>query len=359
MGKKIVVGMSGGVDSSMTLAILQDQGWEPVGVALKFSGWENETNCNRENVCCTDESLKLAKEVCDKFGVEFHTYNVEEEFKKEVMDYFVEELKNNRTPNPCVRCNREMKFKNLFKWAEENGIEYIATGHYAKIIQNKETKLFELHKAKDQTKDQTYGLCLFPQKWLAKMQLPLGEFTKEEVYVKAEEKGFEIYRKKKQSQDLCFVSKKLVPEFIREKVGEQKGDIISECGEILGTHKGIHFFTRGQKKGLMLSKSYCVKETDAETNAVVVTEDRNKLNSKICYVKDINFVSSEKITEVTEIQAKVRYGPHIDKAKIYPEDKKGITKIEFEEEQFAIANGQFCVIYQGNNCLGGGMILSH
>jgi len=252
-----------------------------------------------------------------------------------------------------------MKFKNLFLWAKEHGISSVATGHYARIVKNEKTGLFELHKAKDQNKDQTYGICLFPQDWLAHMQLPLGDYTKEEVYEKAKEKGFDIYLKKKQSQDLCFVSKKLVPKFIEEHLGKAEGDIVTVSGEVLGKHHGIHFFTRGQKKGLGLSKSYRVKDIDPKTNQVIVTENIDDLYSTECTIKDINFVSGKKIIEPIEVEAKVRYGPHLDKATVYPEDEKGITKVVFEEPQFAIADGQFCVIYQGENCLGGGVIWSH
>lgn len=357
--KKIVVGMSGGVDSSMTVVLLKEQGWDVTGVALRFPAWEGEETPARENACCTDDSLELAKEVCDSLGIPFHIVDAQESFEKEVMGYFVDELKNNRTPNPCIRCNRYMKFANLFSWARTHGIDYVATGHYARIVKNDKTGLYEVHKAKDQTKDQTYGLCLFPQEWIAHIRLPLGNLTKDDVYRKVKHKGFVVYLKKKQSQDLCFVSKKQVPNYIKENLGEKPGDIIDEEGTVLGVHKGLHFYTRGQKKGLRLEKTYRVKDIDPEKNSVIVTTDAKQLYSKDCLVKDINLFSGKKIRHPLRVQAKVRYGPTLAAATVYPQDEEGFTQVVFEEPQFAITPGQFCVLYDGEVCLGGGTIWRH
>ena len=186
--KRIVVGVSGGVDSSMTLAILKDNGWDPIGVSLKLPYWKHDCNPYRENICCSEESLELAKKICEKLGVEHHIYDVQKDFETEVIAYFISDLKANKTPNPCIICNRHLKFIKLFKWAEKHGIEHVATGHYAKIQYNFGRKKFELLKAKDWSKDQTYGLCLFNQDMLRKLVLPLGEYTKEEVYKLAKKK---------------------------------------------------------------------------------------------------------------------------------------------------------------------------
>jgi tRNA-specific 2-thiouridylase len=168
--KKIVVGMSGGVDSSMSLVLLRKMGYEPVGVSLKLTHWKNENNKLKENVCCTAESFDIAAAVCKKLGFEYHIYDVSKTFQKEVIDYFISDLKIVRTPNPCVKCNRYLKFKKLLEFAKKHNINYVSTGHYAKIVNN--NGKYELHRAKDLKKDQTYGLCFLPQKWLKNIILP-------------------------------------------------------------------------------------------------------------------------------------------------------------------------------------------
>ena len=172
-GKKIVVGMSGGVDSSMALILLKKQGWEPVGLSLKYGIWQDKRNLIRENVCCSRESFEIARSICKKLGVSHYIFDVSKEFKKEVIDYFVLELKNNCTPNPCVVCNPKLKFKKIFQWARKNGIKYVATGHYAVTKKNSKTGEFELLKSKDKEKDQTYSLSFLPQKWLKYTIFPL------------------------------------------------------------------------------------------------------------------------------------------------------------------------------------------
>ncbi len=250
--KRIVVGMSGGVDSSITLVLLKKQGFNPVGVSLKLEVWKDKCNVLRENVCCTKESFDIAKKICKKLNVPYYVYDVKKEFKKEVMDYFLSDLKKNRTPNPCVVCNRYLKFKKLFEFAKKKGIKYVATGHYAQVRFNKKTKRYELLKAKDKTKDQSYGLSFLPQKWLKWIILPLGNYTKKKVFKIAKKEGFEFFLKRKQSQDLCFVSKRAIPKYIEKKIGVKPGKIVDTKGNVLGEHKGVHFYTIGQRRRLGL-----------------------------------------------------------------------------------------------------------
>jgi tRNA-uridine 2-sulfurtransferase len=354
-GRKIVVGMSGGVDSSMTLVLLKKQGWEPIGVSLKLAKWESNKNECKENACCTEESFRIAKDVCDKLNVPYHIYNVSKEFEKEVMDYFIDELKNYRTPNPCVICNRRLKFRYLFDWAHKHGIDYVATGHYARIEENKEG-IFELKSAKDALKDQTYGLSMFPQEWLKFVKTPLGDLTKDEVYALAKKEGFEIFQKLKQSQDLCFVSGKALDFFIEERLGLKKGDIVDIKGKKLGEHKGLHFYTIGQTKKLYLPAKYYVKKFDVTKNNLVVTDKIEEVKSQEAIeLYPYNFTIKEPTSPI-RITAKIRYGEFVKGVgTLYP-PKDGKVIVKFDEPKHAVTPGQFCVFYDGDICLGGGVI---
>jgi len=353
--KKIVVGMSGGVDSSMTLVLLKQQGWEPIGVSLKLAKWNSPKNTCKENACCTEESFRIAKDVCDKLNVPYHIYDVSKEFEHEVMDYFIDELRNYRTPNPCVICNRRLKFKFLFDWAHKHKIQYVATGHYARIEENK-NGIFELKQAKDTMKDQTYGLSMFPQEWLKFVKTPLGDLTKDEVYALAKREGFEIFQKLKQSQDLCFVSSKALDSFIEERLGVKKGNIVDMTGKKLGEHKGLHFYTIGQTKKLYLSGKYYVKKFNPTQNELIVTNKIEEVKSQ----EEIELYPYNFTIEVPEkairITAKIRYGEFVKaEGTLYP-PKNGKIIVKFDEPKHAVTPGQFCVFYKGDVCLGGGVI---
>jgi tRNA-uridine 2-sulfurtransferase len=352
--KQIVVGMSGGVDSSMTLVLLKQQGWNPIGVSLKLAKWDSPKNECKENACCTEESFRIAKEVCEKLNVPYYIYDVSKQFQEQVMDYFIDELKHNRTPNPCVVCNRRVKYKYLFKWANEHNIQHVATGHYAKV--QEQDGIFQLKLAKDTLKDQTYGLSMFPQEWLKFVRTPLGDYTKQEVYELAKQNGFEIFKKLKQSQDLCFVSSKSLDLFIQEKLGEQKGNIVDLNGKKLGEHKGLHFYTIGQTKKLYLPGKYYVKKFNPEKNELIVTSDLQEIKTQeeiILQPYNFTIQAPEKPIRVT---AKVRYGEFINaEATLYPPKDDKLT-IKFDEPKHAVTPGQFCVFYQDDVCLGGGVI---
>jgi len=353
MNKKIVVGMSGGVDSSITLFLLKQAGWDPIGVSLKLAHWKNKDNC-LENACCTDESLLTAKEICKKLNVPYYTYNVKKEFQKEVIDYFIKELKNNRTPNPCTVCNRKLKFKKLFEWAKKHGIKYVATGHYADTKFNKKTNQYELIKAKDQTKDQTYGLAHLPQSYIKNIVLPLGKYTKKQVYKIAKKAGFDVYSKRKQSQDLCFVSSKALPLFLNAKIGKKPGNIVTDKGKIVGEHPGLHYYTIGQRKGLKLNTKHYVKEQRGKTNELIITDRKETIGGKKVILKPFHFISGKTPDKKLKIEAKVRYSQPLAKGVL---EVKGKTlEINFKKNQDYIAPGQFCVFYQGKTCLGCGVI---
>ena len=356
MKEKVVVGMSGGVDSSVTLYLLKQMGYEPIGVTLRLAKWDSPKNKIKENVCCTEETICRAKEICEKLGVEHHTLDTEEDFEKIVMGYFVDDLKNNRTPNPCIICNRKFKFKQLLDFADKHNIRYISTGHYA-VIEKNETGKFELKVPKDKLKDQTYGLCLFNQEMLSRLILPLGKLTKDEVYKTAKEAGFSFYEKIKQSQDLCFVSGNALPLFIEEKLGKNEGDIVDTEGNIIGKHKGLYFYTIGQKRRLYLPGTYFVKGFDVKDNVLLVTKNREDIFSK----KDIvlnpyNIISGEKIEQPIKIIAKIRYGDSMASEAVIQETADNKLSVHFKEPRHAVTPGQFCVFYKDDICLGGGII---
>lgn len=353
--KKIVVGMSGGVDSSMSLLLLKQQGWHPVGVTLKLPVWEHPCNPLRQNACCTPESVALAKSVCERLGVEHHDVDAQAEFRRKVMDYFLRELRSTRTPNPCVVCNPGVKFRMLFDWAHEHGIEHVATGHYARTRLNPSTGRYELLMASDRSKDQTYGLSMLPQEWLRNIVFPLGELTKKEVFSLAKREGFEVFLKRKESQDLCFVSGKSLRAFLEAEIGTRKGEIVDLSGKILGTHRGLHFTTIGQRKGIGIPGSYRVAGFDTGNNRLIVSEDEEDLLSKQVPLEGVRYLSGETPDGPLSVDAKVRYRQPLARATIYP-GSGATARLVFAEPQSAVTPGQFCVFYSGEVCLGAGAI---
>ncbi|RMF55763.1 tRNA 2-thiouridine(34) synthase MnmA [Candidatus Woesearchaeota archaeon] len=352
MKEKVVVGMSGGVDSSVALMLLKKQGFEPVGVSLKLPVWQDKCNRIRDNICCSEESLRTAKSVCKKFGVPYHIIDVQKEFKKEVIEYLKRNIKQGRTPNPCVICNRHHKFRELLRFADKHRIKYVATGHYAKVVFDKKSKKYLLKRPKDKDKDQTYGLSFLTQKQLSRILLPLGNLTKEEVFKIAEKEGFEVFLKKKESQDFCFVSNKSFSKFIEKEIGVKKGKIIDVNGRVLGEHKGMQFFTIGQKKGLNLPGTFYVVKKKG--SSLVVSKDINDTYSSELILSRVNFISGEKPAKPINVRAKIRYRQKLSPAKLVPLGNK--FKIVFKKPQHAITPGQFCVFYEKDVCLGAGII---
>ena len=349
-GRKIVVGLSGGVDSSVALLLLKKQGWQPIGVSLKMAVWKSGCNALRENVCCTDESFGNARRVCEKLGVPHHIFNVEREFERRVMGYFVGELAKGRTPNPCLVCNRDLKIKMLFEWAGKHGIKHVATGHYANIARG------QLARAADMKKDQTYGLCLIPSAWLEKLVLPLGKMSKQQVYDVAIREGLGFYAGVSQSQDLCFVSEHAMKPFLFEKLGKQEGDIINEQGRRIGTHYGLFLYTIGQRKGLGLPSAHFVKGFDVKKNALIVTQDRTRVLGKRFTVENFNWLSKPPVRKFSAMVQIRTHQPEVA-ATITPKGKGArALEVECALPIEGIAPGQICAIYRGNKCLGGGPI---
>lgn len=351
---KVVVGMSGGVDSSASLLLLKKRGYEPIGVSLKYSVWDNECNF-KENVCCSKKSFGVAKNICDSLGVPYYKVNVEKQFQNEVINYFKDELKNNRTPSPCVFCNYNLKFKVLLLFARQIGAEFIATGHYAKV--KKVGNEFELWRAKDKTKDQTYSLSFLPQEYLKRVVFPLSDMTKEEVYKLAkEEKGFDVFEKTKQSQDFCFVSGRAMPEFLKREIGVNKGEIVDGEGRVLAEHQGLHFYTIGQRKGINLPGGpFYVIGKDTKSNKLVV--GKKPFQTRQVDLSYCHFVSGEMPKKKISVRAKVRSSQILSEAILIPYNTGRAKYILcFKKPQNSVTAGQIAVFYQGEKCLGGGVI---
>jgi tRNA-specific 2-thiouridylase len=346
--KRIVVGMSGGIDSSMSLVLLRALGYEPIGLTLKLPTWQNNQS--------SESAIKSAKTICQKAGVPHFVLDVQKEFKKEVVDYFIKELETGRTPNPCVICNPRLKFKKLFEFASRKGIELVATGHYAKTRLNKKTGKYELLKAKDKKKDQSYYLSFLTHEYLKNIIFPLGNYTKEKVYEMAGERGFKNLLERKQSQDFCFLGNNRLSEFLEKELGKKPGKIVDEKGIILGEHQGVWFYTIGQRKGINLSGGpYFVKELDKKKNLVVATKNKKELFQKEIFLSPFNFISKETPKKEIKIMAKTRYRQKSSEAILFPPENKKL-KIIFSKPQLAVTPGQFCIFYDKDACLGAGII---
>lgn len=349
--------MSGGVDSSMSLLLLKRQGWQPIGLSLKYAVWRDGQNPLRENACCNTESFKIAESICKRLKVPYHVFDVSRDFRQKVIKYFLSELKNSRTPNPCIICNRYLKFKKLFEWAEKHNVKYIATGHYARIKKNPKTGKYELLKAKDRHKDQTYTLSLLPQKWLGKIIFPLGNYTKDEVFELAKKEGLNFYLKRRQSQDFCFVANGSINRFLEKEIGKKEGTIKDMAGNILGKHNGLHFYTIGQRKGINLPGGpYFVAGFDIKSNTLIVTKREKDLLSKEAILSPYHFISGKKIGKEIKIQAKIRSQHNPAQATLLPIGANQIMII-FNKPQKSITPGQFAVFYKNNVCLGNGRIV--
>lgn len=356
MNKKVVVGLSGGIDSSMSLYFLKKQGFSPIGVSLKYCVWQDKVNKLKENICCTPESLRLAREVCQKLQVPHHLVDVSKEFQKLVIDYFIKSHKQLETPNPCVICNRFLKFPALLKQAKKFKADYIATGHYAQV--KKRRGKFDLLRGKDKSKDQSYFLCLLTQKILSKTLFPLGNLTKKEVYKQAKKLGFKELVKKKESQDLCFVSSKVAPILLQKELGKKPGRVVDTGGKFLGEHQGLYLYTIGQRKGLNFLNGPWWVAGFKKPNILVVA---NKKDDRILYKKKIvlrnyNIISGEEIKKPLKIKAKVRFQHQAAAATLFPSKNQKLI-IEFAKPQWAVTPGQFCVFYKREECLGGGKII--
>ena len=350
--KKIIVGLSGGVDSSVALSLLKSQGLLPIGLTLRLPVWQSTADLKRE---------EKAKKICCKLDVPHYVLDCRKDFKKLVIDYFVKEYKKGRTPNPCIVCNKYLKFAKFFEFAKKMKADFVATGHYARLrleIRNPKSEIRKLLMAKDKKKDQSYFLALLSQKELSQMIFPLGGYTKKEVYGIAKKAGFEPPVQRPESQDFCFVAGKSKNFFLEQEIGSKPGPILNREGKVLGKHKGLYFYTIGQRKGIEFSGGpYYVLKKDSQKNALIITKKEKDLHQKELKIINVNWISGKEPELPLKVKAKIRYGHQPASATLIPL-KLNIYQLKFTRPQRAITPGQFAVFYLKEVCLGGGVITS-
>lgn len=354
---KALIAMSGGVDSSVAAFLTKEQGFDISGVTLKMFG-NDLIGASGESACCSLSDVQDAESVCRRLGIPFYVFNFAERFEKEVVQRFVRAYEEGRTPNPCVDCNRYVKFGYLYQRMEELGCDCIVTGHYARIEQDPETGRYLLKKASDPKKDQSYVLYSLTQKQLSHTLFPLGGMSKDETRKIAEEQGF-INAKKHDSQDICFVPDGDYAGFIGRYTGKEypDGDFVDEEGHVLGEHKGIIKYTIGQRKGLGLAlpAPLYVCRKDMEKNQVILGPN-DHLFSTTLEATDFNWIAFDEPAEPFHAAVKVRYSQKESSAVITPIGD-GKVRIDFDEPVRAITSGQAAVVYDGDTVIGGGTIL--
>lgn len=352
MAEKVVVAMSGGVDSSVAALLLKRQGYEVIGVTMQI--WPQPED--RAKACCSLEAVEDAGKVAWHLGVPHYVMNFRDEFEEKVIKYFCLEYIKGRTPNPCIACNRYIKFESLLQKAKGIGAKFIATGHYARIERDGKVGKYQLLTGVDPHKDQSYALYSMTQEQLAQTLFPLGNMRKDEVRALAKKAGLPV-SDKPDSQEICFVSDDNYAGFVEEYlvVEPREGVIKSISGRTLGKHKGVHHYTVGQRKGLGLALGHPVYviRIDPRDQSIWVGEDRNLLSEGLT-ASDFNYISGMPFERPVKVQAKIRYNSPKVEAVAQPQSD-GI-KLIFKEPQRAVAPGQAVVLYDDELVLGGGTI---
>jgi tRNA-specific 2-thiouridylase len=352
----VVVAMSGGVDSSLAAALLVERGFNCIGVMMRL--WsEQRPGVSSANKCCSLDSVDDARQVADKLGMPFYLINVEKRFKEKVVDPFVVGYADGLTPNPCLSCNRHIRFEYLLDYARKLGADYLATGHYARLRSGPHGQV-QLLKAKDGAKDQSYVLSVLGQEQLRDVLFPVGDYPKDEVRELAAARGLPT-ASKHDSMDLCFVADDDYRRFLRDwaPTALQPGPILDRQGKHYGTHDGLPNYTIGQRKGLGISgaaEPMYVVELDSVRNALVVGPLADLGRSAVS-VRNVNWTLDEPVGVGTKAQCKIRYRSTPAECTLYP-DMDGEVRIKFDSPQRGVAPGQAAVFYDGDLCLGGGII---
>ncbi|MGD9852019.1 MAG: tRNA 2-thiouridine(34) synthase MnmA [Nitrospirales bacterium] len=356
---RVVLGMSGGVDSSVAAKLLRDQGYEVLGVTLKV--WEEEDGKApskrwQERGCC---KVGMARHVAALLNIAHQVVDTREAFEKGVIDDFIEGYLQGTTPNPCVRCNERVKFGGLFQVAEQLGADYVATGHYANLSHDTQGNSF-LSRGRDLKKDQSYFLYRIPARWLSKMLFPLGHLEKPQVWAEAEAMGLPV-EELKESQEICFVTQGDYREFLKEHAPQatKPGTFVDAEGHELGQHEGVAFYTPGQRKGLGLAtgERMYVQRVEPEIN-VVVLGPAEDLSSSSCIVADLNVFDAERLQNGSVVEVKFRYASHPVPATVEWKDANTLN-VQFHTPVRALSPGQSAVFYSGPLVLGGGIIQGH
>lgn len=353
MSNKVLLGMSGGVDSSVAAILLKNKGYEVLGVTLRLKPFGDKN----EDLQAKD--INDAKKVCDILGIEHVVYDLRDVFKEKVIDYFVNEYINGRTPNPCVECNKNIKFGAMLDFAKSQGYKYVATGHYAFVDYDKEIGRYILRRSKSR-KDQSYVLYGLSQDQLAHVIFPLSNIDKNDIRKIAEDYKLPV-AKKHDSQEICFIDDDNYHRFINEIIGlkSKVGNFVDTKGNILGKHNGIENYTIGQRKGLSMSfgKPMYVISINPDNNEVTLG-DNDELFSNVLIAKEVNFIPFEGLDKKMKVTAKARYNAVDSEATILPmNDNNGMIKVEFKEAQRAITPGQSVVFYNDDVVVGGGIIV--